>query len=132
MQVLAKYGEGPHYAGLTLLPLALLAVWRAARERGFPTLFAAAALLAAIPLTNWLSAFSLAISAGLLLVGGVGRERVPLWAGARGRGAGVFAGVLLADADASCGRSRSTGRPTRSGTSSGSGRRCCWRERRSA
>jgi hypothetical protein len=68
LQVLAKYGEGPHCAGLTLLPLALLAVWRAARERGFRTLFAAAALLAAIPLTNWLSAFSLAISAGLLLV----------------------------------------------------------------
>ncbi len=68
LQVLAKYGEGPHCTGLTLLPLALLAVWRAARERGFRTLFLAAALLAAIPLTNWLSAFSLAISAGLLLV----------------------------------------------------------------
>jgi hypothetical protein len=68
LQVLAKYGEGPHCTGLTLLPLALLAVWRAARERRFGSLFGAAALLAAIPLTNWLSGFALAISAGLLLV----------------------------------------------------------------
>ena len=30
IQVLAKYGEGPHDTGLTLLPLALAALWRAA------------------------------------------------------------------------------------------------------
>ena len=74
LQVLAKYGEGPHCTGLTLLPLALLALWRAARDRGFRPLFAAAVLLAAIPLTNWLSAFSLAISAGLLLVAAMGEK----------------------------------------------------------
>src|SRR5262249_16434383 len=76
MQVLAKYGEGPHCTGLTLLPLALLAVWRAARERGRHGLFGAAILLAAIPLVNWLSAFSLAISAGLLLVAPWGGEGI--------------------------------------------------------
>src|SRR5438132_6047731 len=27
IQVLAKYGEGPHNTGLTLLPLALMALW---------------------------------------------------------------------------------------------------------
>ena len=50
IQVLAKYGEGPHNTGLTLLPLALLAVWRAAKGRGYPRILAAAVLLAAIPL----------------------------------------------------------------------------------
>ena len=67
IQVLAKYGEGPHNTGLTLLPLALLALWRAAKGHGFPRLFLAAVLLAAIPLCNWVAAFSLAISCALLL-----------------------------------------------------------------
>jgi hypothetical protein len=74
LQVLAKYGEGPHCTGLTLLPLAWLAVWRGSRERGFRTLFGAAVLLAAIPLTNWLSALALAMSAGLLLVAAWGEK----------------------------------------------------------
>jgi hypothetical protein len=68
IKVLAKYGEGPHNAGLTLLPLALLALWRAARGRGYPQILAAALILAAIPLTNWVGAFSLAISCLLLLL----------------------------------------------------------------
>jgi len=68
IQVLAKYGEGPHNTGLTLLPLALLAVWRAATGRGYPRILAAALLLAAIPLTNWVAALGLAISSVLLLL----------------------------------------------------------------
>ena len=113
IQVLAKYGEGPHNTGLMLLPLTLLALWFAATsgagllacqserssekrgpaskfraeqtsennappQRGFsppvpgfpaaakaayPRVFLAALLLAAIPLTNWVAAFALAISA---------------------------------------------------------------------
>jgi hypothetical protein len=74
LQVLAKYGEGPHCAGLTLLPLAVMAVWKTARERRFGSLFGAALLLAAIPLTNWLSGFALAISAGLLLIAAWGEK----------------------------------------------------------
>lgn len=72
MQVLAKYGEGPHNFGLTLLPLALWAVWRAATKYGYRPLFAAALVLAAIPLVNWVSALALAISCGLLLVAAIG------------------------------------------------------------
>lgn len=72
VQVLAKYGEGPHNTGLTLLPLALLAVWRVGKEGSNPTrvrrVLAAALLLAAIPLTNWVAAFALGISALLLLL----------------------------------------------------------------
>jgi len=68
IKVLAKYGEGPHNTGLTLLPLALLALWRAAVGRGYPRLLVAALLLAAIPLTNWVAAFGLAVSCALLLL----------------------------------------------------------------
>ena len=68
VKVLAKYGEGPHNTGLTLLPLALLALWRASIGRGYPRILAAALLLAAIPLTNWVAAFSLAVSCLLLLL----------------------------------------------------------------
>ena len=72
MQVLAKYGEGPHNFGLTLLPLALWVVWRAATKRGYRPIFAAAVVLAAIPLINWVSALALAISCVLLLIAAIG------------------------------------------------------------
>src|SRR6185295_17866976 len=72
MQVLAKYGEGPHNFGLALLPLALWAVWRAAVKPGYPRIFGAAVLLAAIPLINWVSALALGISCLLLLLAGAG------------------------------------------------------------
>lgn len=74
IQVLAKYGEGPHNTGLTLLPLALLALWRAARSRRYPPIFVAAVALAAIPLVNWLAGFSLAISCVLLLLAAFGEQ----------------------------------------------------------
>src|SRR5207248_5494733 len=61
LQVLLKYGEGPHNAGLTLIPLALVALWEAGIRRGFVRLFAAAALLAAVTLMNWVAALALAI-----------------------------------------------------------------------
>src|SRR5262249_36612035 len=50
IQVLAKYGEGPHDTALTLLPLAMLAAWIAGTRRGYRPIFGAALLLAAIPL----------------------------------------------------------------------------------
>lgn len=68
IKVLAKYGEGPHNVGLTLLPLTLLAVWLAGKSRGYPRILAAALLLALIPLTNWVAALGLAISCVLLLL----------------------------------------------------------------
>jgi hypothetical protein len=67
IQVLAKYGEGPHDTGLTLLPLALLAAWRAGSKRSYPRIFAASVLVAAIPLINWVAALALAICCLLLL-----------------------------------------------------------------
>jgi hypothetical protein len=88
VQVLAKYGEGPHNAGLTLLPLALLAVWLAGRERGYRRIFGAALLLAAIPLTNWVAALTLAISCLLLLLAAWGEAEFRPWR--------VFAAAALA------------------------------------
>ncbi|HYM11011.1 MAG TPA: hypothetical protein VEU62_09765, partial [Bryobacterales bacterium] len=59
LQVLAKYGEGPHIASLALLPLAVCALWRVAERRGFRPMFVAAALMAALVLCNWVGAFAL-------------------------------------------------------------------------
>ncbi|MCC6586184.1 MAG: hypothetical protein IT168_05645 [Bryobacterales bacterium] len=72
IQVLIKYGEGPHNAGLAMLPLAIVACWRAAITRRFSTLFMAAVMLAAITLTNWVAALGLAWCVVTLLVTGVG------------------------------------------------------------
>src|SRR5205807_5202538 len=60
LQALVKYGEGPHNAGLTMIPLALIAVWHAGLTPGFAPVFAAAILLAAVTLTNWVAALALA------------------------------------------------------------------------
>lgn len=74
IQVLAKYGEGPHNTALMLMPLVLLAVWLAATRRGYPRILAAAMLLALTPLVNWVGAFALAIACVLLLLAGIGER----------------------------------------------------------
>lgn len=79
IQVLAKYGEGPHDTGLTLLPLALLAIWRAGKSRAYAQILAAAIVLAAIPLTNWLAALALGISCVLLLLAAWGEPDFRAW-----------------------------------------------------
>jgi len=66
LHVMVKYGEGPHNMGLTLLPLALLAVWAAARSSGFRRIFLAAVALAAVALTHWIAALALAFCCLLL------------------------------------------------------------------
>ncbi|MBI3666500.1 MAG: hypothetical protein HY236_09820 [Acidobacteria bacterium] len=60
LQVLVRWGEGPHIASLALLPLAVCALWKAANQkRGFSQTFLAAVLLAAVVLINWIGAFAL-------------------------------------------------------------------------
>jgi len=61
LQVVVKYGEGPHALGLAIIPLALLALNRAARSSGFGSLFLAALLYALVALTNWMATLLLAI-----------------------------------------------------------------------
>jgi hypothetical protein len=72
IQVLAKYGEGPHNTALMLMPLVLVAVWLASTKRGYPHILAAALLLALTPLVNWVGAFALAIACVLFLLAGLG------------------------------------------------------------
>lgn len=74
LHVMVKYGEGPHNAGLTLLPLALIGVMHAARTRGFRMLLAAALGLAMVALTHWIAAFALAIVCSLMLLAYRGDE----------------------------------------------------------
>ncbi len=66
--VLMKYGEGPHLAGLTMLPMLLAAIVWGARRRDFPSLLLMALALASAPLTNWLCAFALTILVLILLL----------------------------------------------------------------
>ena len=68
IQVLIKYGEGPHTVGILLLFTALLLVRRAATQPGFPVLLAAALSLAATVLTNWVAALALAFAVLMLLL----------------------------------------------------------------
>jgi hypothetical protein len=79
IQVLAKYGEGPHNTGLALLPMALLALWLAGTRPARRRILAAAVLLAAIPLTNWVAAFALAISCLVLLLAAWGEPKFQTW-----------------------------------------------------
>jgi hypothetical protein len=78
LHVIVKYGEGPHVFGLTLLPLALLAVWNATHRGGFSRIFLAAASLAAVALTHWMAAFALALVCVLLMLtyAGAGKAEV--------------------------------------------------------
>jgi hypothetical protein len=75
IQVLLKYGEGPHNAGLALLPLALIAAWRAGTRRRFSDVFLTALLFAAIALTNWIAAMALAWCTLMMLLTAAGSAR---------------------------------------------------------
>ncbi len=67
LQVLVKYGEGPHTVGLLFLLASLCASWQTSRQRDFPSLFIAALLMALTVLTNWVAGLALAICTVLLI-----------------------------------------------------------------
>ena len=79
LQVMAKYGEGPHNVGLAMLPLALLAAWVAGTGQRYWQVLAAAVLMAAITLTNWVAAMALAICCLLLLLAALGETAFRAW-----------------------------------------------------
>ncbi len=66
IQVLIKYGEGPHTVGILLSLVALFLVRRAAIGTGFPLILAAAVSLAATVLTNWVAGLALAFAVLML------------------------------------------------------------------
>jgi hypothetical protein len=78
IQVLAKYGEGPHNTGPTLIPLAL-AAWLAAMRGGYPRVYAAALLIALMPMINWVAALALAIACRVLLLAALGEPEFRAW-----------------------------------------------------
>jgi hypothetical protein len=57
----------------------LLALWSAARRRGYPSILVAALLLASTPLVNWVGAFALAIACVLLLMASLGEPGFRAW-----------------------------------------------------
>jgi len=62
LEALVVYGDAPHLCALMLLPLAILALHRAL-ERWHPlAAIAAVVLFAAVAVTNWIGAFSLALA----------------------------------------------------------------------
>ena len=75
LQVMAKYGEGPHNVGLALLLPTLLAIWHAATSRTRTSLVLAAFAMAAVTLVNWICALSLALAVLVLLLSILGLAR---------------------------------------------------------
>jgi hypothetical protein len=76
LQLLVKYGEGPHNFSLFLMPFALIAMWKAAAGRRLWEIAAAAMAMAAITLTNWIGAMSLAWCGLSMVAAGLGTNRI--------------------------------------------------------
>jgi len=78
MHTMVVYGDGPHVASLTFLPLALLALHEAI-ERGTAWRYVlAACALAAVPLTNWPGTIDLAFAVLAYLIA-YRTARPPVW-----------------------------------------------------
>ncbi len=78
IQVLVKYGEGPHNVGLALLPLAVMALWAAGTGRRFWQVAVAAVVLALITLTNWVAALALAFVFLVFVICAIGLQAFEL------------------------------------------------------
>lgn len=76
LQVMAKYGEGPHNVGLAMLLPALIAAWRAATRRTRTSLVVAAIAMAAVTLVNWICALTLALAISVMLLSVLGLGRL--------------------------------------------------------
>ncbi len=79
LQDLVQYGEGPHIAAMTLLPLAVLFLVVAFEKRRPVWWILAAVGLVSVALTNWLGAFALALAAVAWLLSGGGGEGPRKW-----------------------------------------------------
>ncbi len=73
LHVFAKYGEGPHNAGLTFIPLALIASYWTLTQPRRRLIAATALIMAAITLTNWVAALGLALCCVILMLAGIGQ-----------------------------------------------------------
>lgn len=80
LDAMVRWGEGPHIASLTLLPVALGLIHVALQRRRPAWYFAAALAMAAVVLSNWIGAMALALIAGAYLLAGFSAAWLPLWA----------------------------------------------------
>ncbi len=96
LQVLVKYGEGPHTVGLALLPPALAAIWSAGVSRSFGSILIAASMAAAVALTNWIAALALAMCCAVMFLTVLGTRKESGFRLSRVIGAGVLAWLLAA------------------------------------
>lgn len=94
LQCLTQYGEGPHIASMTLLPVAVYLLAAAFEKKRPAGWFAAALGLAAVPLTNWLGAAALAMAVVAWLLARPDAFRPATWL--KAAGLGVFAYGLAA------------------------------------
>jgi hypothetical protein len=91
LQDLILYGEGPHVAALTLLPLVLILLI-VAFERRRPIWWLLAALgISSVLLTNWLGAAELSMLVAAWLLAYPEKPRWKQWLAAAGLGAGGYA-----------------------------------------
>ncbi len=79
LDAMVRWGEGPHIASLTLLPVSLGLLHIALQRRRPQWYFAAAAAMAAVALSNWIGGVALALVAGAYLLAGFSAEWLPLW-----------------------------------------------------
>lgn len=75
-QILVEYGEGPHIAAMTLLPLVVLCLYRAAVERRCLYFPLASVALAALVLTNWPGTLGLTMAVAAFCVSEAGERRL--------------------------------------------------------
>jgi hypothetical protein len=80
LDAMVRWGEGPHIASLTLLPLALGLMHTALQRRRPAWYFAAALAMASVVLGNWIGAMALALIAGAYILAGFSAAWLPLWA----------------------------------------------------
>jgi len=80
LDAMVRWGEGPHIASLTLLPVALGLMHTALQRRRPAWYFAAALAMASVVLSNWIGAMALALIAGAYLLAGFSAAWLPLWA----------------------------------------------------
>ena len=89
--VLVRWGEGPHFASILFLILAIGLI-HAALERRTPLLYFAAALAcAATVLSNWIGAFALVLALAAYLLAGFADQWLPQWLRAAAIGAWAYA-----------------------------------------
>lgn len=78
-QILVHYGEGPHAAAVTMMPLVVLWVHRAATERRWQFIPVAAVGLAAVVLTNWPGAVGLSLALIAYVIARIGADEKLHW-----------------------------------------------------